>query len=139
MSTLIFDELCSRFLKFAYKCVSHDSMLVRSVAYNGIIYGRGYSLLGRNVSLCLERYHISVSDVLRTSSVHSFVQGSVDPGTLASADFLIEVLKLRDGVLVLPPGELSFISDNFTDIVKFICTSEVVSPSLLCTSCTILY
>ena len=104
----------------------HDSEVIRSVALNGLLYGRGFSFLGRNLSLCMQRYNISERDVFGGSfagSVFASVRNSYDPSELVSADFLVEVLQLRDGLLVLPSSSgLSFVSNDFTDIIDFICS-----------------
>ncbi len=119
----LFDELCQRFLKFAHKCLFHGTDLVRSVALYSILYGRGFSLLGRNVSFCMQRYDISVLDVFNgafAGSIHVFVRNSYDAHTLALANLLGELLQLRDGALELPLSQLSI--GDINAIIDFICS-----------------
>ena len=122
----IFDELCLRFLRFAFKCISHTSDLIRSVSLNGIVYGRGFSLLGRNVAFCMQRYNISVYDVLGNAfagSVYAFVQGSRDFSVLAYANLLVEVVKLRDGEFVFSSNDQLWSREDFSSIIDNICLS----------------
>jgi hypothetical protein len=80
--------------------------------------------LGRNVSFCMQRYKIPLCHIVDgpfVASIYSFVQGSYDKSTVASANLLAEVLKLRDGSLVLPHGQSSLTRDDLNDIIEFLC------------------
>jgi hypothetical protein len=77
----LFDEIFRCFLNFARACLFHDTHIIRSVALHGILYARGSSLLGRNVSFCMHRYNFSVSDVFSgafATSIQAFVRNSRD-------------------------------------------------------------
>jgi hypothetical protein len=43
------DEICSRSLSFILRCLSHHSLLIRSIALHGILFARALSPIGRNV------------------------------------------------------------------------------------------
>jgi hypothetical protein len=101
------------------------SPLVRFIAHHGILDARGSSFLGRNVSFCMHRYNIPLSYIVDGSfaaSINSYVQGLYDIPMVASANLLVEALKLRDGLLVLPYSQLSLNGDDVRDIIEFICT-----------------
>jgi hypothetical protein len=51
----IHDEICKRVISFIYKCVLHDSELIKNVARYGVLFGRTESQVGRNIMLCLKR------------------------------------------------------------------------------------
>ena len=120
----LLDEICRRSLLFVHKCITHASPLVGFIAQHGILHARGYSFLGRNVSFCMQRYKIPLCRIVDGSfvaSIYSFVQGSYDKSTVASANLLAEVLKLRDGSLILPHGQSSLTRDDLNDIIEFLC------------------
>ena len=120
----LLDEICRRSLLFVYKCITHASPLVGFIAQHGILHARGHSFLGRNVSFCMQRYKIPLCHIVDGSfvaSIYSFVQESYDESTVASANLLAEVLKLRDGSLILPHGQSSLTRDDINDIIEYIC------------------
>jgi hypothetical protein len=97
----LFDEICHRFLKFSRACLFHDTHIIRSVALHDILYARGFSFLNRNVSFCMHRYNVSVSDVLSgafATSIQAFVRNSRGASPLATADLLVKALNLRDSM-----------------------------------------
>ena len=72
----------------------------------------------------MQRYKIPLCHIFDGSfvaSIYSFVQGSYDTSTVASANLLAEALELRDGSLALPYGQSSLTRDDLNDIIEFIC------------------
>ena len=95
------------------------------MAAHGIMDARGFSFIGRNVSFCMGRYDVSLSDVFNgtfAEYIYAHVQASYDTAALDRAEFLTELLKIRDGLLVLPSNNLSITVDEINHIVDFICT-----------------
>ena len=91
-------------MNFARSCLSHQSSVVQSVAWHGVMYGRYHSPLGRNVLFCLRRYSCTIDQLLACRSkfvVHSFVSGSHAEAQLSMANILIDCLMLRDNLLSL--------------------------------------
>jgi hypothetical protein len=72
----------------------------------------------------MQRYKIPLYNIFDGSFVasnYSFVQGLYDKSAVASVNLLAEVLKLRDGSLVLSHGQSSLTRDNLNDIIEFLC------------------
>ena len=120
-----------RSLWFVYKCLTHASPLIGFIARHGILHARGYSFLGRNVAFCMQRYNMPLRytvDGSFAASAYFFVQGSYDKSAVVRANLLAELLKLRDGSLVLTHGlsssSSSLTRDYLNDIVRFICTER---------------
>jgi hypothetical protein len=118
----LFDEFCSRSLKFARTCLNHQSSLVRFVSSHSIFYARGYSYLGRNASLCAFRYDATISDLFAgafTRLISAFVQSLSDSASLAAADMLVDALRLREGLAELPHSETSLTKDDINYIIEY--------------------
>jgi hypothetical protein len=120
----LFDEIYYRAINFVRKCTDHRSALVRFVASHSIMSAREYSGLGRNVSFCMHRYNISLSEIFSgrlSGIIHTHTQNRCDTSMMASANLLMETLQLRDGLLSLPIGQsLSYV--DICDIINFVCT-----------------
>jgi hypothetical protein len=92
-------------------------LIVSSIVNFGLQYGRMFSPVGRNFMFCQRRYHFcsfvfvsgkvdSSSIVLRQSSL------SIHEPNFRRADFILELVGLRDGNLFLchtPPSFLAII------------------------------
>jgi hypothetical protein len=122
------DEICKRFLSFLGRCLTHHSTLISSVVNYGLQYGRMFSPVGRNLMYCQRRYHFCSSD---------FVSGKVDSSIVLRqfslsthepnsrrAEFILELVGLRDGTSVFVP-HASFLSrDNIVEIITDVATSS---------------
>lgn len=119
----IFDEICRRSLNFVRACVKHESSLVRSLAVYGLTVARYKSPIGSNVLFCAHRYLCTVDDLLQ-GSVNNIITSHVRANTidshLTSANFLLELLNIRDSC-DLSLANLS--SDELQEIIGFVCTS----------------
>ena len=124
----LFDEICRRSLHFIRTCINHKSSLVRYVAHYGVFYARSLSILGQNVDFCAKRYDLAVRDVLLSPAngfinyaVKYFNSKSVNVDTSNSANFLSELLMVRDGLLELPNNIIN--SEELQDMIEFVCTT----------------
>jgi Reverse transcriptase (RNA-dependent DNA polymerase)/Endonuclease/Exonuclease/phosphatase family len=119
----LLDEFCRRSLNFVRSCVTHESALTRFIALHGVAYARGYSFLGQNVLFCARRYHCSIDDILYNNSTNSminmFVGNSVDDNIRFSANFLIELIMLRDNMFKLSNG-LTLSAEELDDIIEYV-------------------
>lgn len=125
----LFDEICLRSLKFAHKCMFHSSSLIRTVASFGILDARGFSFFGRNISLCMHRYGMSVFDFFNNNFsklIDKYVHTSCAFSDVVLADLLSDTIKVRDGELTLANGEYSLNTDDINYIIDFICTGDSV-------------
>ena len=80
-------------------------------------------MLGRNVSFCMHRYNVSLSEILNGSLsgfIYTYTQNQYDTSMVASANLLAETLLLRDGLLSLPIAHLLSV-DEIRDIINFVC------------------
>ena len=59
----LYDEICSRSLRFIITFIQHQSKLIRAVANYGIQYGRHNSFIGHNALICAQRYKININDI----------------------------------------------------------------------------
>ena len=121
----VFDEFCRRSLNFIRSCTSHESALIRFIAYYGVTFFRGFSVLGQNISFCTYRYDCSLFDVLYGSinnTVHSYVADSVSDINLCYGNFLTELIMIRDGILSISDN---ITTDELNIIIDFICTSQL--------------
>ena len=101
----IFDEFCRRSLNFIRSCCLNESPLIRFIAQYGVLYARGFSFLGQNVLFCTQRYKCSLRELLYGSVnevINSFVFKSTDELMCSSANLLLELLMVRDGMFELP-------------------------------------
>jgi hypothetical protein len=120
----VLDELCRRFVNFVSSCVSHQCSVVRFVSFHGLYYARGFSPLGQNVSFCMRRYCRTLHDLMNLPSrqvILSFLNNSIDTPICNSANFVSELLLLREGTLELssPPA---FSYEELQNIIEYVCT-----------------
>ena len=122
---LFFYEFCRRSLNFIRSCTSHESALIRFIAYYGVTFFRGFSVLGQNISFCTYRYDCSLFDLLYgliNNTVHSYVADSVSDINLCYGNFLTELIMIRDGILSISDN---ITTDELNIIIDFICTSQL--------------
>jgi hypothetical protein len=116
-------------LPFFPRTVPNTSLhLISSVVNYGLQYGRMFSPVGRNLMYCQRRYHFCSSD---------FVSGKVDSSIVLRqyslsthepnsrrAEFILELVGLRDGTSVFVP-HASFLSrDNIGEIITDVAISS---------------
>lgn len=60
----VFDEICRRSMFFVYKCMSHESELIRFIIRHGILFALTRSVNCSNVIFCSERYNFRIDDLI---------------------------------------------------------------------------
>ena len=103
----IMDEICRRFLSFAFSCLYSDSNIVAGVAKYGLFYGRAYSTMGRNSLFCYNRYWPASNlwtelPCLGPYEVRRIVMSKVADATSLCAQSLHELIMVRDDYLHVP-------------------------------------
>ena len=119
----IFDEICRRSSNFIHSCIVSKSILVRSVALFGILFGRYSSCIGHN-ALFFTWYSCTVQDIIEgrvNSIVRSHCNAVFDDYCLDVANCMYELIVVWDNVFKF--------SDNFhmsscdlIDIIANLCT-----------------
>ena len=95
----VYDEICARSLNFIYRCVSHDSELIRFISQYCIKYGRSQSCIGRNSMFCMRRYNCNADKIcsgLMNDVIKSFCVTSAESHHAATANLLREIMMVRD-------------------------------------------
>ena len=115
----IFDEICRRSSNFIHSCIVSKSVLVRSVALYGILFGRYNSRIGHNALCFTRRYSCIVQDITEgqvNSIVRSYCNAGFDDYCVDVASCLYELNMVRDNVFKF--------SDNFqmsrSDLINII-------------------
>ena len=123
----VFDEVCKRSARFILACLFSQSPLVRSVARHGVFGHNNFSLLGRNLLFCCERFSwsfdsfISGTVCLRHASFVNFCAGSVTSSQLRVALFILELISVREHSFELSNNVL-FSKQEIDIIIKDCCT-----------------
>lgn len=122
----VFDEICKRFLGFIYKCMSHESELIRFVVRHGILFARTRSVIGLNLIFCSRRYSFRIDDFIdgniSNTTVVNYCIKSVSDNTVNTGLFLLEAVALRNGVFSLSDN-VTVNRDDINDIIVHLATS----------------
>jgi len=59
----IFGIICKRIVKFVVCCFMHCNAVVNFIAWQSKLFECGWSLLGRNLQFCCDRYRFRLHDV----------------------------------------------------------------------------
>jgi len=112
-------------MSFVRSCLSHDSYLLRFVAYYGVVHARSQSFLGHNVLFCAHHYNFSVNICNRLSLfdnvVKLFVHNSIDNNMRCFANLLYELIMIRERRLYLNDSVL--LAGDVNDIIHYVCMS----------------
>ena len=98
----IFDDICRRSSNFIHSCIVSKSILVRSVALYGILFGRYSSCIGHNALFFTQRYSCTVQDIIegRVNSIVRYHCNAVfDDYCLDVANCLYELIIIKDKYL----------------------------------------
>ena len=115
------DEFCRRSMNFMSKCLSHESYLIKSVAVHAMLFARASTVLGQNLLYCCNHYNCTSTDIssgLGDSIANHFFWNVTDTFDFRSAEFVRELILVRDGLLNIN-GILS--RDEIQDIIDDIC------------------
>lgn len=117
----LFDQFCNRFLNFMRRCISdNSSILVRTVVWQGLLHSRSFSTIGLNFMYCMRRYNFVLSDFINGSI--SVVQHHASSSDWITANFLKELIYLRDGTLTLSGG-MCLDRNDLSLIIEHVSTS----------------
>lgn len=116
------DLFYKRMLKFVYRCINSQSLIVNFIVRHSILFGRMNSTLGRNVLSCSQRYHTSIYNIIDCS----FSPNNIDRSAgVASEDVcrqiavLNELLQCRDGSLSL--SSTLFDGNDVEQLIHAVC------------------
>ena len=116
----LIDVICKRIINFSCRCLSDDSsLLVRTIVFHALVYGRSFSPLGISLMGCCRRYCCSISDLLANRFC---VSRSTSTEDQLICDVLKELIGLRDGFLVFSSCDQFLHRDELSDLIKYICT-----------------
>ena len=101
----VFDEICRRAILFIYKCMSHESELIRFIIRHGVSFARTRSVIGSNVIFCSSRYNFRINDFINgnvnSATFWRFHMNGVSEATARTGLFLLEAIALRNGSFAL--------------------------------------
>jgi hypothetical protein len=118
----LFDELCRRSLNFIRSCLNSSYDLIRFVSMHGFLYGRGFSIIGQNVSFCRGRFDCYVKDIIHRPINRVVGDGRhnmLSVSQYGRGGLLRELLDIKSGAVTLA-YPLSV--DELTCIISYICT-----------------
>jgi hypothetical protein len=116
------DLLYKRMLNFVYRCLNSHSLLVNFITRHGILAGQMYSVLGRNVINCSQRYSTSIDSISKSA----FSPVNINRHAIATQDdmntsaLLQELLHCRDGSFSL--SNKNFNNSDVTAMIDILCT-----------------
>jgi hypothetical protein len=114
-------------MNFVRSCQSHDSCLIKNVANYAVMHAHSHTFLTRNVLFCARRHKFSDNSTIYNklgsldTLITTFVRNSIDDQMSCFANFLYELIMLREGRLCLNDGLFS--TEDVNDITYYICTS----------------
>lgn len=113
----IFDEIVRRSHNFYFSCINSSNILLSFVAKHSLLYGKGYSLLGRNSILFRDSYNLFLNR--RCAVIKDSNQYSIDQ--YITAKVLSNLIEIRDGSMEFsPPGFANNIEIN--SLIILLCT-----------------
>ena len=125
------DEVCSRSISFISRCMSHQSSLIRDIATFGVQFARVISPLGRNIMFCVRHYRFSFCDFMferiDMRDVKSYLSRSVPERNIATANFLKELVSLRDRTSFFTPDSSFMRNYDAIRIIRYyiVCCEDV--------------
>lgn len=121
------DEVCSRTLSFIWRCMSHQSSLIRDIATYGVQFARAMSPVGRNIVFCMRRYRFCIRDFMLgridMRHVKCYFSGSVSDKNIATAAFLKELVSLRERTSFFIPDASFMTQSELSDIISYVATN----------------
>jgi len=121
------DEICRRSLHFIRECLCNSSQLVSAIANYGINYGRCNSVLALNAMFCSSKFNLNISNICGgvvnvRRAVDQYAERKVEEHQMQAADFLRELLNVRDNHLVLS-NNFYFNREELHALIDYICTN----------------
>jgi hypothetical protein len=123
----IMDEICRRFLSFAFSCLYNDSEIVAGVAKYALFYARTFSTMGRNNLFCYNRYwpasyFWTERPCLGPCEIRRIVMTQVADATSQRVKSLHELIMVRDDHLCVPGFYLN--RNDIDAMISVICTDS---------------
>jgi hypothetical protein len=128
---VLLDDICSRFLKFVFFCLSNrnNNRTVNFIVRNSLFICRALSPLGRNFKYIVNRYnfradlifHENRSSVIM-SYISNFCREKFQKVCTPSFMCLMETILLRDKLLSFDPNYESLNTTDLQSIITQICT-----------------
>lgn len=120
------DEISKRSLNFIRECLCNSSRLVSAIANYGIYHGRYNSFLGHNALVCSRKFKVNIcaiasSEVNVNRTVNTYSFKLIEEQQMRSANFLHELIFLRDNYLVFS-NNFDFSREELDSIIRVICT-----------------
>ena len=103
------------------------SRLVTAIAYYGINYGRSNSVLGLNAMFCSSKLNVNISNICSSAAsvrraVDQYAERKIQEQQSQAADFLRELLNVRDNHLVLS-NNIELNREELHALIDYICTN----------------
>ena len=106
--------------------MSHQSSIIRDIATYGVQFARVISPLGRNIIFCMRRYRFSFYDFMferiDMRDVKRYLSRSVPERNIATANFLKELVSLRDRTSFFTPNSSFMTQSELSDIILSVAT-----------------
>ena len=121
------DVLCKRVYNFIHACMSSTNEVVNFVAKHGVFHSRMLSCMGHNVQYLCERYDMNSHDFFNYSPsdiswrINKYYQGTIDQQTHTLAQFIFELVMVRDGEWSL--SDSNFTKDDMSAAIEHLCTA----------------
>ena len=119
----LLDLFYKRMLKFVYRCLNSQSLVVNFIVRHSILFSRMNSTIGRNVLSCSQRYHTSIYNINGCNfNINNIdhVASDVPEDVRDKITMLNELLQCRDGHLRL--SSASFNGNDIEQLIHAICT-----------------
>jgi len=121
------EEICRRSLTFIRQYLCSSSRLVTAIANYGINYGRCNSVLGLNALFYSSKFNVNISNVCGgvvnvRRAVDQYAERKVEEHLMQAADFLRELLNVRDNHLV-HSNNIDFNREELHALTDYICTN----------------
>ena len=117
----------NRSLTFVQRCLTHDSTLINFVARHGVEFARAMSPIGSSVIHCHRRYHYSLNDCItgriNAADIIRRVRQSVPDTSCTVAQFLRELVGLRERTVMFFPDTMFLSSSDISDFILHVCTN----------------
>jgi len=91
---------------------------------NWASHGRALSCIGQNVLFCMRRYNCSIRDLCESTIdiIESFVFRLFDENLHCTANFLFELIMIKNNRLYIGLNDDLFSYDELQTMIDFICT-----------------
>ena len=124
----LYDMICSRFLTLLNLCLNHDSVFIREFVKYAVFHGGMESPVGKNLLICMERFHFSKLDFLNGTflkNIHEKCMSNNSPMQFSHGNFLHELLLLREQTLMFSSDNIFLTINEINEIILFIALDDI--------------